>query len=99
MFVLTHNVGEIYGRKNEAYEKMIKEKARNSQYYTEAEIRDRYPSPKAQIIKFTKMTLASIGIVLFSVSFIVYIATHVEVEVENNQTTSQEQKGAAGPSK
>ena len=86
MFVLTHNVGEIYGRKNEAYEKMIKEKARNSQYYTEAEIRDRCPSPKAKIIKFMKMTLLSIGIVLFVAALVVYIAT--QEEAESNQTTS-----------
>ena len=99
MFVLTHNVGEIYGRKNEAYEKMIKEKARNSQYYTEAEIRDRYPSPKAQIIKFLKMTSAAVGIALFGIAFIAYIVTNVEVEVESNQTTSQEQKNATDTSK
>jgi len=99
MFVVSHHIGEIYGRKSEAYEKMIKEKARNSQYYTESELRDRYPSPKAQIIKFLKMTSASIGITLFGIAFIAYIVTHVEVEVEGNQTTSQEQKNATDTSK
>lgn len=99
MFVVSHHIGEIYSRKNEAYEKMIKEMARNSRYYTESELRDRHPSPKAQIIKFLKMASASAGIALFGIAFIAYIVTHVEVEVESNQTTSQEQKNATDTSK
>lgn len=99
MFVLSHYIGGVYDRKVEEYEKMIARKVKESSYYTENEIRNMKPSPKQKLLKRLKEVAIWTGIALFTFSFIVYIVTHVEVEVESNQTTSQEQKNATDTSK